>query len=526
MMDSFDISNYLDIALKRKYWIIIPFLLSLLGGLAYFLNAPKIYGAHTVILVQPQKVPENFVRTIISTSVQDRLRTITQQVTSRTNLEKIAKEYQLFAGRDIQLSLDPLIAELKKEIRIDVSESVQGGASTFVIAFRGKSPKKVMQVTNALASNFISENLRIRESQALGTSNFLADELNSVERRLLEKEDELKLYRERYMGGLPEQLQTNLAILGRLQVQVDQYNDSLRDAENRKIIIQNQIAEMSKASSSLNASISQQNPNPQDLVSLRNLLASLETRYTQNHPDVIRLRNQIAKLEAEQSEAPTPDSVPDQASGMSRAVWDLKQQLQDIEYAMRTLKSDIKKTESQINAYQKKIEDTPKREQELLTLKRDYENLKGLYSSLLNRKLEAEIAVSMEKKQQGEQFMVIDPARVPWKPVEPDVTRIILMSLVIGLGLGLGLVYLIEVMDNSFKNPEDVEKDIQLPVLVSLPFHYTDRERRIQKVNEFLKAASVALGFTFCTVGIVFATKGIDTTVNFAKTFLTNLGVL
>jgi chromosome segregation ATPase len=184
-----------------------------------------------------------------------------------------------------------------------------------------------MQVTNALASNFISENLRIRESQALGTSNFLADELKTVERRLLRKEEELKLYQEKYMGGLPQQLQTNLTILGRLQVELDQYNDSLRDAENRKIIIQNQIAEMSKASSSVSSSISGQNPNPNDLLSLRNQLASLETRYTQNHPDVIRLKNQIAKLEAEQPEPSTSDSIPNQASGMSPAAWALKQQV-------------------------------------------------------------------------------------------------------------------------------------------------------------------------------------------------------
>jgi polysaccharide chain length determinant protein (PEP-CTERM system associated) len=392
MMDSFDIQKYLDMALRRKYWVIIPLLLSLLGGLGYFLDAPKIYGAHTVILVQPQKVPENFVRTIISTPVQDRLRTITQQVTSRTNLEKIAEEYRLFKDREIRTYPDSLIAALKERIGIEVTEGGPGGASTFAIYFRGENPRKVMQVTNALASNFISENLKMRESQALGTSNFLADELESVERRLLVKEEELKLYREKYMGGLPEQLQTNLTILGRLQVQLEQYNNSLRDAENRKIIIQNQIAEMSEASSSASSSISGQNPDPTDLLSLRNQLAFLETRYTQNHPDVIRLKNQIAKLEAEQPETSTSDSSPDQASGMSRLDSALKQEVQNIDYTILTLKSDIEKTKSQISTYQKQIEDTPKRELELLTLNRDYENLKGLYNSLLNRKLEAEIA--------------------------------------------------------------------------------------------------------------------------------------
>jgi capsular polysaccharide biosynthesis protein len=122
--------------------------------------------------------------------------------------------------------------------------------------------------------------------------------------------------------------------------------------------------------------------------------------------------------------------------------------------------------------------------------------------------------------------MIIDPAKVPWKPFQPDVSRIILMSLVLGLGLGLGLSYLMEIMDTSFKDPEDLEKAIQLPVLVSIPFHYTAQERRNQKAKEILKATSVAVGFVFSAVGIIFATKGVDTTINFAKTFLTNLGVL
>jgi uncharacterized coiled-coil protein SlyX len=100
-----------------------------------------------------------------------------------------------------------------------------------------------MQVTNALASNFISQNLEIRESQVLGTSAFLAEELESVRKRLAEKEEELKAYRERYMGGLPDQLAANLAVLQRLQLQMDQLSNNLRDAENRKFLIQQTLEE-------------------------------------------------------------------------------------------------------------------------------------------------------------------------------------------------------------------------------------------------------------------------------------------
>ena len=246
-MQNLEIQKYTEIALRRKYWIIIPMLLSFLGGMVYFLQAPKIYEAATLILVQPQRVPGSYVRPIMEGTVEGRLRTISQQVTSRTNLEKIIAEYKLGVESDNSLDPDELVTAIRKRVRIDVRGQGQGETSTFTIGFQAKNPESSMKVANALASNFIAENLKIREEQALGTSGFLSDELEGVRKRLVEKEDELKKYRERYMGGLPEQLQSSLAILGRFEGQSEQLNSSLRDAENRKILIQTQIADRSKA---------------------------------------------------------------------------------------------------------------------------------------------------------------------------------------------------------------------------------------------------------------------------------------
>ena len=224
-METREILKYVDMASRRKWWIIITFLIALLGGLAYTLVTPKIYQAQTLILVQPQKVPEDYVREIVSSEISNRLRTITQQVTSRTNLEKIIREYDLYSDEKYnRLTLDQKVELFRKNIEILTSKGGRRDTETssFSISFEGRDPRKVMAVTNTLASNFISENLKIRESQAIGTSTFLSDELKSAERRLAEKEAELRKYREKYMGGLPEQLDTNLRILERLQEQLDQ----------------------------------------------------------------------------------------------------------------------------------------------------------------------------------------------------------------------------------------------------------------------------------------------------------------
>ena len=198
----------------------------------------------------------------------------------------------------------------------------------------------------------------------------------------------------------------------------------------------------------------------------------------------------------------------------------LRPQLQQIHFDIKKINEEISKAKSLMEMYQHRVEETPKREQELLSLSRDYENLKSLYNSMLSRKLEAEIAVSMEKKQKGEQFRVIDPAKIPVRPVEPDARKIILMALALGLGLGCGLVYLKDFMDTSYKVPEDLEKELQLPVLMSVPIRYTERELKKIKRRKILGAASVAVGFALSAAGIVLGIKGVDATLGFIRNIL------
>jgi polysaccharide chain length determinant protein (PEP-CTERM system associated) len=511
-MNPNDITQYLDMAKKRKWWIILPFLIVCLAGLTYLMITPYDYEAQTLIVVQSQKVPENFVRTILSSDVEDRVRTITQEVTSRTNLEKIVEQFNLSDDSD-GLNIDSVVMSLRKRIKVTVSGARRAGpAEAFTISFSGRDPRTVMEVTNTLASNFITENLKMRESQVMGTSVFLSDELETMENRLKEKEEELRGYREKNMGGLPGQLDTNLRILERLQTQLDQLNNNLNNAEGRKITLQTQIADQQRTGAVTTVPSASGSQGPRDLVSLKNELASLESRYTQNHPDVVHLRNMIARMEADKP-AVTTDST-EVNTMLSLADQTLRRQLQDVLLEIKSRKVEIAKIQSEIKWYQAKVEETPKREQELLSLNRDYENLKKLYDSLLARKLEAEIAVSMEKKQKGEQFRIIDPAKLPTIPVKPDVGKIILMTLALGLGLGGGLAFLMEAMDTSFKTLEEI-KEVRLPVLVTIPLIRSENELKNIKRKEILAYTAVGLGFVLSAAGIVLATKGIDTTVEF-----------
>lgn len=514
-MESVEIAKYVDMALRRRYWIIVCLLVTLLAGLFYALITPKMYKGETLILVVPQRVPDNYVQSIVSENIEERLQTIQQQVTSRTNLEEIIDEYQLFKDLSEQdVSVQEQVERFRKRIEISVSRG-----SAFSISFQYEDPRKAMEITNRLASNFIAENLKIRESQAIGTSEFLGDEVEAIERRLQERENALKEYRESYMGGLPEQLDTNLNLLERLQVQLDQLKSNLREEEDRKAVVQTQIAEQAASGTIAVSTAGPQGQGTRDIQSLRNELASLEAKYTSKHPDVVRLKETVASLEREIAQRTTTLTSDNDQVLPVRVDPVLASQLQNIDLEISGLRVEIEKTEAQIAWYQKKVEETPQREQELISLNRDYDNVNELYSSLLGRKLEAEIAVSLEKKQKGEQFRVIDPAKLPERPIRPDFRIVVFAAIVLGLGLGGGMAYLLEMMDTSFKTPEEVEQELQVPVLVSTPFVYTENELKNQRKREILKAAYLVGGFVLSAVGIILSVKGVDKTLEYFRDF-------
>lgn len=517
-MNGLDLRKYEQLALKRKWWIVVPFLVTCLVGLTYGLLTPKIYEAKTLILVQSQRVPQDFVRPIVSEGIDNRLRTISQQVTSRTNLESIIRAHKLY--EESRRFIDERVELFREDISIDVSKgdrpSMPNEANAFTISYRSESPRKAMEIANTLASNFISENLRIRESQAMGTSSFLTDELQNVQLRLSQKEDELKRYREKFMGGLPEQLDTNLRILERLQAQLDQLHNNLRDAENRHILVQKDLADSKGLRRVGTTTPTRERDGRMDLPTLTNELIALEARYTDDHPDVIRMRDTIAKLQAARKEA----TGTRQEEVLTEADPTLRRQVQSIEAEARGMRGEIARVSAEFKAYQQRVEETPKREQELLSLNRDYRNLKDLYDSLLKRKLEAEIAVSMEKKQQGEQFRVIDPAKEPQLPIKPNVPKLILVTLVLALAFGLSFAYLIEMTDTSYRTPEELESDLGVPVVLTMPMRYTQAEVARRKKRQILAGVSVGVGFVVSAILIVVATKGMDSALSYVKAVL------
>ncbi len=466
--------DFIEMFKRRKWWIVICLLVSVGISYGFYSKLPKIYEATTLILVQPQEVPEDYIKPTVKSLVSDRLSTLSQQILSRTHLEKVIREFDLFSDAVGKVPMEGIVEAMRQSITIQVQRS--GGRNvqnTFTISHAGKDPKKVMMVTNRLASLFIEENLRAREKQAAVTSDFIERELFAIEGALKEKEKETRNFKERHMGELPEQLDANLRILERLQDQLNNNSDALKTAEARGLMVREQISEFSNQGLSIGGDeITAGDPLLTRLTQLKARLSEFQSMYTEKHPDVIDTKSEIARLEgaiARQDRSSAGVSSEASISVLSPSVARLKRELAEVRLETRRLRLEGESLKRQIAMYESRVERTPKREQELATLTRDYDLLKANYQSLLDKKIQARMAENLERRQMGEQFKILDPARLPEKPSKPDRNRIMLIGAFLGLVFGGSLAYMKETTDQCFRKVEEMEDLLGLSVIAAIP---------------------------------------------------------
>jgi polysaccharide chain length determinant protein (PEP-CTERM system associated) len=476
--------DLLEIGLRRKWYIIVPLVVSILVSFGIYKYIPKIYRATTLILVQPPSVPENYVQPSITDTAINRLNTISQEIMSRTRLEKVIREFNLYADLRKEVSMEERVETMRKAIEVKVQgEKKERTRNSFTVSFEGEEPRTVMMVTNKLASLVIEENLKVRELQAGGTSEFISKELMTMADRLKRKEQEIRVYKERNMGQLPQQLDANLRILEQLQQQLRTTSEKIRAAEDRAIILQGQLEQLKKleprgdllpSQGPLDAPL---NRGPAiQLNALKRELASVQTRMKETHPDVIDLKKKIAALESQVEDRPDEEGIvvknlppPRLNSDTERFYRQLTEQYNSALLEAKRLAEEEKGLKEQIYLYQSRIEDTPKREQELVLLTRDYDLLKTKYQSLLDKNLQAQMAENLERKQEGEQFKILDLAVLPEKPIKPNRNKILLVGGLLGIALGFGLTWFRETFDQSFRTVSDLEEDLGIPVLATIP---------------------------------------------------------
>ena len=497
--EQLEIRKYLDIITRRKWFIIIPFLIITSGAVLLAFTLPPLYRSSTLILVEQQKVPPDYVKPTIGAGVKERLATISQQILSRTRLESIIKEFNLYPRERQKEPLEVVVEMMRKDIGLEVR-----GTDAFRIEYRGRDPRLTMLVANKLASLYIEENLKVREQQAVSTTDFLDNELRNLREVLERQEKAVQDFKLRYMGELPGELEANLRGLDRLNLQLQSVEASIISAQERSILLETQIGERRKILANVSPlPLMPQAPGMPVQVPLSRRLEELKARlanlmasgYTEKYPDVVMLKREIKEVEAQiASSEPEETSPPGASEGGKKAqakgedlldpgILTLKGQLDSLKVEIKNLMAEKANIRRQIAVLQERVRNTPQREQQLAVLTRDYDNTLQNYRTLLDKRLNAQIAENMEKRQKGEQFRILDPANLPEKPFKPNRPKMILLGLLLGLAIGLGTAFIAENMDTSFKGEEEVKEFTGVPVLVTLP-RMGEREPRIIEIAD------------------------------------------
>ncbi len=468
---------------------------------------PSKYRSETLILVEQQKVPEHYVEPNIAVDLQQRLQSMSEQILSRTRLMAIADKLHLYRGNDSRAGAEGVVDRMRKDISIDLVRSTNEQISAFKVSYSANSPEVAQQVTSELTSLFIEENLQNRQELSENTTDFLETQLDVARKNLEQQEMRLREFKSRYLGQLPEQTPSNMQILAGLQNRLQSASDSLNQAEQQKLYLQSLLGQYhaSRQASSADQGKLVANSVPsataQKLQQLRSQLADLRSKYTSRHPDVVRLEEEIADTEKAQASQAVNEG--DAATGgaalnsdqapAAGPILQIESQLKATDFEIASRKDEIKKIEADIDSYQQKLNLAPAREQELAAITRDHEQSTANYESLLAKKNQSEMATNLEKRQQGEQFRMIDPPSLPQRPYFPNRLLFSACGIAFGLTLGAGSAILRELVNAKVYGEEELQSIVKAPSLVLVPSVLTTSETSARNRSLLLDGAIAAV---------------------------------
>ena len=555
--ETVDIRYIKGIARRRIKGFVLVFCLIFVAAALVAVLLPPKYKSESTILIENQLIPAEYVQSTITGYVEQRIQVITQQVMSRTRLEEIIGRFDLYRDMRERYTMTEITEKMKEDIRLnmisaEVRDSRTGKATEATIAFsigyEGKNPAVVQKVANVLASLYMELNLKHREERASTTTTFLQQELDDLQARMDQDQEELSAFKQAHMGELPEHSAVNLEAINRLTRDLDNITSQINQLRERKILFEGQIAGVDP----MRPMVTQEGKsvmNPADqLKAMRLEMLRLKSRYSKKHPDVVKLQKEIQELEAQVGpmddskekvrrleelsaelaamkgelgpEHPDVTRLEKEVAALSREIQQndarnagsdifeenpdnpayihLKTQIKSTEAEIEALKEERARVQQGIMDYQGRITNAPLVEKEYNHLLRDLESTRQKYTDLTNKLMEARVAQGMEESQRGERFVIIDPAQLPEKPHKPNRLAILLIGFVLAVGGGVGMAALREVMDLSVKSPEELYLLSGVPVLSVIARMDSPQEIQRRWIKRGIIFLVVVAGLALC----------------------------
>jgi polysaccharide chain length determinant protein (PEP-CTERM system associated) len=473
--------DYLAIFRRRCWLIIIPSMLGIPAGFIVSALLPPKYRSHTLILVEQPAISDSYVKPVVSEDLNHRLASMKAQILSRTRLQHLVEQINPYWNDAQRVPMEELVERLRKSITVTPLSAMEGTRTTelpgFSVDVTMGDARLAQQICTEITSLFMEQNLRARQQQAEDTTQFLAKQLEGAKVKLDDQDAKLAAFQTHHIGELPEDEKSNLTLLMGMSPQLEVATEALNQARQDKAFTESLLNQQLAALKS-----SKENKDPQTLEQqlreLQNQLQSLEGHYTEEHPDVVKLKNYVAELQRKHQDASVhaytqPNGQNEQrirvAINESPEIQQLRARLHQTDLAISQRANELEELQRQVKILQGRVQSSPMIQQQFKALTRDYQTALSFYNELLKKRHESQMATELERRQQGEQFRVLDAPSLPEKPSFPKPSLFGLGGLGAGLVLGSGIALIFELRNKLMWTTEDVEFYLGVPTLALIP---------------------------------------------------------
>lgn len=492
---------------KRRKWLaMMTFVAVFAGVVSLALSLPNVYRASATAIVERQ-VSETLVKPSVTTELETRIQTIHKQVTSRSRLSEVIRRFGLYPELKGHVPIEGIVERMRRDIEFGLSgveQQMTGRMATisFSVSYSGRDPETVAEVANALVASYVDENTRRRERQAVQTAEVLKGQLDETKRQLDVQEQRERQFTLQHTSELPQQVEVNLSALDRLNTQLRLNGEYQIKAIERRERLEQDLA----VSEPGTATASAKSPTAQQLERLNEKLADLRTKFSDAYPDVIRIKQEIVRLSEQDGTVGTNGHTPATSDDPARRL--TEQSLERARAELETLKNEEVMLRRLIADYEARVQNAPKRQDELQQLARDRESNKERYQTLLKHYEEARLAESLEQGQKVEQLRVLDPAIPTSRPWAPNRVWLLVIGFIAAVGLAFAAIVAAERLDTSFHTVDDLRDFVAVPNLAVIRRLPTRGSVRAGWLRPTLVALAFLVALTIIVGGSHYAGSG------------------
>lgn len=541
-----------EIIIRRKWWIIWPFLSIVFITAVVCVALPNVYMSTATILIRDQQIPPALVPSTVTTYAEERIQSTTQEIMSRTRILKLVEKYDLLPDKRYRLTTEELVKRIRKRLTLstinaEINKETQSQpvmlTIAFSLAYEDESPRKAQMVTNEVASYYLEKNAEAREMSAEGATKFLDEQMRLEKDKLDRLRTKIADFREEHIEETPDFMQVNIQKLETLNQKVGDIGMQMRSMEEQKATLKGNIAvldpyagggkvigpsdrlvqarierthllgkysENHPAILALNEEIRmlESGGSEADLASatsdrlteLESKLYTLQARYGSQHPDVLRTEAELEQLRKEAARLRSGNASSGRKAGdapnpTNPAYIGLEAELERIDVSISSLGAEKHRLDSQIKTLYDKMQSMPQVAKQYSEMEAEYQILMGHYNELQHKLLTARVSSGMEEGRLGESFEVVEPPFLPEEHYSPNRLVIMLVGILFGSVCSFGAVALKELTDRRLHGAASLADVSGFPVIAILSRVVTEEDRALQRKRTKVVVISAFVGF-------------------------------